>query len=110
MLEYKGYHAEIFYDDEDKYYSGRLYGLNDLVTFGGETEEEVEKDFYLAVDDYLEFCRAKNQEPDKEFGECLDVRVNSDLYKSLKEAAKNSKESLNEFVEKILSDYMTKTA
>ena len=47
MLEYKGYHAEIIFDAEDNYYTGRLYGIRDLVMFGGETEKEVEEDFHL---------------------------------------------------------------
>ena len=110
MLEYKGYHAEIIFDEEDNYYSGRLYGINDLVMFGGETEEEVEADFHLAVEDYLEFCRADGKEPNREVGNDLDVRVNSELYKSLQAAAKNAGESFNKFVEKILTDYLAKTA
>ena len=111
MLEYKGYHAEIEYDKEDDYYCGKLYGIRDLVMFGGATEEEVEADFHLAVEDYLEFCRADGKEPNCEKkSNDLDVRVNSDLYQSLTVAAKNSKETFNSFIEKILSDYVAKTA
>jgi len=110
MLEYKGYHAEIEFDKDTNYYCGWLYGISDLVTFGGETKEEAEKDFYVAVDDYLEFCRATDQEPKRENADDLDVRVNSDLYQSLKAAAQNAGESFNSFVEKILADYVAKTA
>lgn len=110
MLEYKGYHAEIVYDEEDKYYCGRLYGIKDLVMFGGENMEEVEADFHSAVEDYLEFCRADGKEPNREFSNNLDVRIDSKLYQSLKVAAKNAGESFNGFIEKILSDYISKTA
>ena len=109
MLEYKGYHAEIEFDEETNYYCGWLYGISDLVTFGGETEEEVEKDFYDAVDDYLEFCKETNQEPKREKNN-LNLMVDYKILENLKIAAKNSGESLNEFVEKILSNYFTKTA
>lgn len=106
MLEYKGYHAEIEYDKEDDYYCGKLYGIKDLVMFGGATEEEVEEDFHLAVEDYLEFCRETNQEPKREFN----LKLTSDMRTALEKAAKNAGQSLNNFVEKILSDYLAKTA
>lgn len=110
MWEYKGYHAEYIFDPEDNYYTGRLYGIRDLVMFGGETEEELKADFHLAVEDYLEFCRADGKEPNREKANDLGVRVNSKLYDSLTTAAKNAGESFNSFVEKILSDYIAKTA
>lgn len=108
MLEYKGYHAEISYDEEENYYSGHLYGIRDLVMFGGETKAEVEADFRLAVEDYLEFCRAEGKEPNREDDDI--VRVSHDLYQSLKDAAKKADENLNSFAEKILADYIAKTA
>ena len=108
MLEYKGYHADITYDEEENYYGGSLYGIRDVVMFGGETKEEVEADFHLAVEDYLEFCRAVGKEPNREDDGIL--RVNDDLYKTLKDAAKKADEGLNSFVEKILTDYIAKTA
>ena len=110
MMEYKGYHADVEYDEETKYWCGSLYGIRDLVMFGGKTEKELEADFHLAVEDYLEFCRADGKEPNRETGNDLDVRVNSELYKSLQAAAKNAGESFNGFIEKILADYLAKTA
>ena len=72
MLEYKGYHAEFEFDNDTNYWCGWLYGIKDLVTFGGETKEEAEKDFKVAVEDYLEFCKALNQEPNREVSDNLD--------------------------------------
>ena len=110
MFEYKGYHAEVVYNEETNYWTGWLYGISDFVTFGGETEAEVENDFYEAVDEYLDYCKEIRKEPKREVSDNLDVRVNSDLYKSLKLAAQNAGESFNSFVEKILTDYLAKTA
>lgn len=108
MLEYKGYHAEIIHNKEENYYVGRLYGIQDLVTFEGETKEEVEADFRLAVDDYLEFCRADGKEPNREDDGIF--KVNYNLYQTVKDAAKKAGENYNTFVEKILADYFAKTA
>lgn len=108
MLEYKGYHAEIIHNKEENYYSGRLYGIHDLVTFGGETNEKVEADFHDAVEDYLEFCAELNQEPNREDDGIF--KVNYNLYQTVKDAAKKAGENYNTFVEKILADYFAKTA
>ena len=55
-FEYKGYYTKIRYNEEEKWYSGKLEGIRDLVNFGSENLSEMEQEFHLAVDDYLEFC------------------------------------------------------
>ncbi len=110
MWNYKGYHAEVVYNEETNYWTGWLYGISDFVTFGGETEEEVKADFYSAVDEYLDYCKEIGKEPKHEDFKLSNIEVKDDLYKSLSTAAKNAGESLNGFVEKILSDYLAKTA
>lgn len=108
MLEYKGYHGEIIYDSENEYYDGRLCGIRDLVTFGGATTEEVKKDFYAAVDDYLDYCKELNQEPNHETDTELNLLVDPKLCKLLQTEAEKSGKNFHDFVEKILADYMAK--
>ena len=55
-FEYKGYYTKIRYNEEEKWYSGKLEGIRDLVNFGSENLSEMEQEFHSAVDDYLEFC------------------------------------------------------
>ena len=55
-FEYKGYYTKIRYNEEEKWYSGKLEGIRDLVNFGSEKLSEMEQEFHSAVDDYLEFC------------------------------------------------------
>ena len=55
-FEYKGYYTKIRYNEEEKWYSGKLEGIRDLVNFGSENLSEMEEEFHLAVEDYLEFC------------------------------------------------------
>ena len=114
MMEYKGYHADVVFDEDTNYWCGSLYGIRDLVMFGGETWEELEKDFHDAVEDYLEVCRADGQEPnresDTESNENTNLEIKSDLYDSLLTAAKKIGKTPTELVEKILTDYLAKTA
>lgn len=54
-MEYKGYYAEIEYDEDTKRYYGRVINTRDIITFHGETIEETNKEFEKSVDDYLDF-------------------------------------------------------
>ena len=109
-LFYKGYRTNVKFDAEDKYFYGKLEGIRDLVNFGTDFEDKIVEEFHSAVDDYLDYCKEIGKEPNREDSNDLEVRVNSKLYSSLKTAAQNAGESLNGFVEKILADYMAKTA
>ena len=110
MMEYKGYHADIEFDADTNYWCGSLYGIRDLVMFGGETKEALEKDFHAAVEDYLEHCKEIGKTPNRELNLHRSFELKPELYKSLSAVAKNSGESLNSLIEKILSNYIAKTA
>ena len=110
MMEYKGYHAEVVYDTYTNYWCGKLYGIRDLITFGGDTEKELEEDFHSAVDDYLEFCKENNCEPKRELNPNFSFQVNPEIYKSLLAAAKKVGKTPDELIEKILAGYLAKTA
>ena len=56
MLRYKGYSGCVEFDDESGIFHGEVLDLSDVVTFQGETVDEVEQAFHESVDDYLEFC------------------------------------------------------
>lgn len=53
IIEYKGCCTTPEYDEESRCYHGRLIGIKDLVTWESDTLEDCEKEFHLAVDDYL---------------------------------------------------------
>ena len=57
MMEYKGYHADIKYSDEDKVFVGEVIGLNDTLAFHGSSVSELEAMFKQSVDNYLEMRR-----------------------------------------------------
>ena len=105
-LFYKGYRTNVEFDEEEKYYYGKLEGIEDFVNFGTEFEDKIVDEFHSAVDDYLELCEEIGEEPNRESY----LPVSSSLRTSLEKAAKNAGQSLNNFVEKILTDYLAKTA
>ena len=109
-LFYKVYRTNVEFDEEEKYYYGKIEGIHDLVNFGTDFEDKIVEEFHLAVDDYLIFCDEIGKEPNREAGSDLKLQVNSRMYETLVNSAKNAGESLNELVERILTDYISKTA
>ena len=66
VLEYKGYHSKIFFDEDDMILYGKIEGIRDLVTFERTDATNIEQEFQNAVDDYLKFCEKNNKLPDRE--------------------------------------------
>lgn len=55
ILKYKGYEGYVHFSTEDNLYCGWILDIKDLVDYNSETEEDIENQFRLAVDDYIEF-------------------------------------------------------
>jgi len=58
LLVYKGFSARIEFDARDNIFFGRILGIEDLVTFHGESVSSLREAFQEAVIDYLESCKA----------------------------------------------------
>lgn len=55
ILKYKGYEGYVYFSTEDNLYYGWILDIKDLVDYNSETEDDIENQFRLAVDDYIEF-------------------------------------------------------
>ncbi|MFI4955983.1 MAG: type II toxin-antitoxin system HicB family antitoxin [Gammaproteobacteria bacterium] len=65
MLEYKGYIGHIEYDEDARILHGEVLLVRGVITFQGESVHEIENAFHDSVDDYLQFCKSQNIEPEK---------------------------------------------
>ena len=67
MMEYKGYIAEVEYDDIVGGYGGSVInsGSYSIVSFETDNEEDLEKVFQEAIDEYLTWCAEDGVEPVK---------------------------------------------
>ncbi len=52
-FEYKNFIGEYSYIEEDKEYYGNVLGVDYIIGFCGDTEEELIKDFIVAIDEHL---------------------------------------------------------
>ena len=101
-MTYKGYTARIDFDEDDRIFFGRLAGIRDIITFHGETVDELEAAFKEAVDDYLETCAKLGEEPSKPYSGKLTLRIPPSVHAAIATAAKTSGKSLNKWVSEIM--------
>lgn len=98
ILEYNGYYAKIQFSPEDQVFFGKLIGINDLVTFEGDTVKGLQKAFRESVDDYIETCKECNKNPEKVYKGVFNVRIPADLHRQAALAAAINNVTLNDFV------------
>jgi predicted HicB family RNase H-like nuclease len=103
VLEYKGYYGSVEFDNRDDQLHGRLIGVSDVISYEGQSVEELKKDFQAAVDDYLDTCREMGREPEKPFSGKLMVRMPRELHAAVSMKAKEHGESLNAWIVETLS-------
>lgn len=102
MMEYKGYVAQVEYDDEQGVFHGEVVNLRDVITFEGECVAELRQAFHESVDDYLAFCAQRNEEPEKPFSGTFTVRIPPRLHRDIALQARIRHHSLNSWVTKVL--------
>jgi predicted HicB family RNase H-like nuclease len=104
MLEYKGYTGHVEFDDDGHLFHGEVLDTRDVITFQGITVEQLEEAFRESIDDYLEFCSERGEEPDRPFSGRLMVRLSPDLHRRLFLRARREGKSLNQVIAERLAE------
>lgn len=102
MLKYKGYAGDIQYSSEDDVLYGHVQGIQDTITYEGQTLDEVKEAFKDSVDNYLEFCQRKGKEPNKPYSGHIHVRTTPELHRVVALRAAKVNKSINTYVEEVL--------
>ena len=64
-MTYRGYTAEIIYSNEDECFVGDVVGIDHIVCFHGDTDEELRVAFEDVVDLYIEVLEEPENPPQK---------------------------------------------
>ena len=102
MLNHKGYIGHVEFDDENEIFSGEVINTKDVITFQSDTAHGLKQEFIDSVEDYLEFCKERNELAEKPFSGKFNLRIPPELHRELYVAAKHSGMSLNSWVCDIL--------
>ena len=97
-MTYKGYTAHIEFDEEAGFFHGEVIDTKDVITFQGSSVKELNKTFKNSVDDYLEFCKSRGEEPDKPFSGKFVLRLPKSLHRKIYIKAIKNGQSLNNFI------------
>jgi predicted HicB family RNase H-like nuclease len=98
MLKFKGYTGHVEFDDAAGVFHGEVLDLRDVITFQGKSVEELEQAFRDSIDDYLEFCQERGEEPDKPFSGRLMLRLPPPLHREVYLRARREGKSLNQWI------------
>jgi predicted HicB family RNase H-like nuclease len=97
-MHYKGYEATVEFDEDAELFHGEVINLRDVITFQGSTAAELKQALAESVEDYIEFCRSRGEEPEKPFSGQFVVRTEPALHKAVSTAASREGISLNKWV------------
>jgi predicted HicB family RNase H-like nuclease len=106
VLNYKGYFGSVEFSDEDDVFHGRIIGINDRITYEGDSVQSLREDFYSAIDDYLNVCAELGKEPEKSYKGTFNVRIEPALHRQLVVYSSSHGKSLNAVVAEAISNYV----
>jgi len=108
-LKYKEFIGSVHFSTEDEIFYGKIEGINDLVTFEGNTVSKLKAAFKEAINDYIYICNEAGKEIFKSFKGSFNVRVNPQLHSKAFELALLEGKTLNQFIKEAI-EQKVKTA
>ena len=99
-----GYTRIVEFDEDAKIFHGEVIGLRDVITFQGQSVDELEKAMADSIDFYLNWCAERDKLPEKPFSGKLLVRTSPEIHSRAAVAAARIRLSLNKYIEKAIED------
>lgn len=97
-LTYKGYTGSIEVSIEDGCLHGRILFINDIVTYEGNTVEEIKVAFESAANRYIEYCAKTGKPANKPYSGTFNIRIGENRHRILAQLASRKKISINEAI------------
>lgn len=101
-LKYKGFIGSVSFNESDGVFSGKIEGIDSLVTFDGASIRELTDAFHRAVEDYIAFCDKNGISPRKSYTGTLNIRISPATHNSIADYAAESGITINAFIKRAL--------
>ena len=101
-MTYRGYAARVEYDAEDRIFTGRIAGIDDIVVFHGQSVDELETAFRESVDHYLEVSERTGIPAKRPYSGKLMLRVSPELHAAVATSAEVRGTSINQWAAEVL--------
>ncbi len=103
-MKFKGYHGSVELSIEDDCLHGRLLGIADIITYEGNTINEIKAAFKEAVDDYLQHCKEIGKSAEKPYSGKVMFCIEPAVHAKAALAAQLKGVSLNQWAEDVMKD------
>ncbi|MDR2065148.1 MAG: type II toxin-antitoxin system HicB family antitoxin [Prevotellaceae bacterium] len=107
ILTYKGFIGSVNFSADDNVFFGKIEGINDLITFEGESVDELKQAFYYMVDEHIKDCKCDKIPVEKSYKGNFNVRLTPELHRKAVIAAKLKGRTLNAFVKDAIEKAMS---
>ena len=109
MMQYKGYRAAVVFDDSAGVFHGEVVDTRDVITFEGDSVEQLRKEFEVSIDDYLAVCAERGREPDRPYSGKIPLRVAPQVHRAAAAAARSEGKTLNAWLAETVERAATQT-
>jgi len=104
VLIYKDYIGSVHFNADDEVFFGKIEGVEDLITFEGNSVLEVKGAFEEAVNDYIILCKENGKKLEKSYKGSFNIRIAPEIHKKAKRLALMKGISLNQFIQKAVEE------
>ena len=105
-MNYKGYIGHVEFDEDNAIFVGEIINTKDIITFQSDTAHGLKQEFIDSIEDYLDFCKARNEAPEKPFSGKFNLRISPELHREIYIAAKHAGMSINTWVSNALNNFI----
>ena len=103
-IMYKGYIGSVEYSAADDCLFGEICGINDIISYEGDSVEEIHNAFKEAVDDYLAHCKSIGKKPNKPYSKELVLHLEPDTYAKLSYKANKKNMKFEQYIGALLAE------
>ncbi len=103
MKPYKGYSASVEIDYTAGLLIGRVLDIDDVVMFQADRVADLDREFHISVDVYLEVCAEQGKTPSKPHSGKFVVRTTPEQHAKIVRAAQAQGKSMNTWIEDTLT-------
>ena len=106
VLNYKGFIGSVRFSAQDDVFFGKVEGVNDLITFEGNTVKDLKDAFVYVIDEHIKDCESENIPVEKSYKGSFNIRLTPDLHRRAAIMAKAQGSTLNSFVKKAIEQQL----
>lgn len=103
MLTYKGFIADVDYDDNAEVFFGTVINVQTVMSFRGASVAELKASFEDVIETYLDDCRREGLDPEKPFSGKITIRLPPLLHRRVAIKAASRRESMNQYLEDLIT-------